>query len=248
MAKPDRVGNWVTTLPFALNNVGLDTNEIVTSSFTLPFTETIPVISQFNNTGSDPSGLRHTTDHASFVKLLASGAGLASLSFGSFDLQATDVSTGSGVSQTKVMLFRIAKFSSPSVTRIHKMRIWASDTTDFLEPQTHRVLYQTSTPWISGFEFNPIDLGNQSFWLPSSLPNNQNLFRTGRTNPVTNFGGGFTNIIGSGDADVSQWIYIALGASGTMPLGEYGDIKDGPEGFKIRVTYDVDNLGQIFTD
>lgn len=248
MAKPDRVGNWVTTLPFALNNIGLGTNEIVTGSFTLPFTDTTPVIAEFDSTKSNPSGWRHRTEHPSFVKILASGRGLASLSFKSFDLQATDISTGSGVSQTKVLLFRIAKFSSPGITRVHKMRVWAFDTTDFLEPQTHRVLYKPSTPWISGFVFEPGDLGNEDFWMDTSIPDNQNLFRTGRIEPKDNFGAGFTNIIGSGDADVSQWVYIALGASGTMPLGEYGDTKDGPEGFTIRVTYDVDNLGLVFGD
>lgn len=248
MAKPIRVGNWVATLPFALNNTGLDTNEVVTGAFTLPFTETVPVISEFNNIASDPSGSRHNVSSPSFVKLLASGGGVASLSFKSFDLQATDISTGSGVSQTKVLLFRIAKFSSPGITRIHKMRIWASDTTDFLEPQTHKVLYKTSTPWTSGFTFEPFDLGNQDFWMDTSIPDNQNLFRTGRIDPKDNFGAGFTNIVGSGDSDVSQWVYIALGASGTMPLGEYGDTKDGPEGFKVRVTYDVDNLGEVFGD
>lgn len=248
MAKPDRVGNWVTTLPFALNNVGLDTNEIVTGAFTLPFTDTVPVLAEFDSTKDNPSGWRHRKEHPTFVKLLASGIGLATLDFKSFDLQATDISAGSGVSQTKVMLFRIAKFSSPGITRVHKMRIWAFDTTDFLEPQTHRVLYMTSTPWISGFTFVPDDLGNEFFHLPTSLPENQNLFRTGRIDLKDNFTGEFTNIVGSGDVDVSQWIYIALGASGTMPLGEYGDTKDGPEGFKIRVTYDVDNLAQIFGD
>ncbi len=248
MAKPTRAGNWVATLPFALNNAGLNTNENITGSFTLPFNETVPVLAEFNSVAADPSGSRHTVEHPSFVKILASGVGVASLAFQSFDLQSTDISIGSGVSQTKLMLFRISKFISPGVQRVHKMRVWAFDTTDFLEPQTHKVLFKVSTPYTSGFMFKAEDLGDTSFHLPTSLPENQNLFRTGRTDLANNFGAGFTNIVGSGDMDVSQWMYIALAASGTMPFGEYGNTKDGPEGFKIRVTYDVDNLAQIFGD
>lgn len=245
MALSKRTGNWVTTLPFSLNVAGLSVNEAESPSFALPFTETVPVIAEFQPGGVDPSGWRHRVEHPSFVRVLASGAGDATLAFDSFDLQATDISPGSGVSQTKVMLFRIAKFTSPGVTRVHNMKIWASDTTDFLEPQTHKVLWVASTPWNSGFSFEASDLGNQDYWMPTSLPERQNLFRTGRTQPPGVPGAPYLTITGSGDADVSQWIYMALGASGTMPLGEYGDTKDGPEGFKIRVTYNVDNLNRF---
>jgi hypothetical protein len=71
--------------------------------------------------------------------------------------------------------------------------------------------------------------------MPPSVPVQQNLFRIN----------GARTILGSGDNSVSEWIYIALGASGVMPLGEYGDVTDGPNGFNIRVTYDIDNLGQV---
>ena len=247
MALPKRVGNWNTTLPFSINNTGLAISRAESVTFPLPFTETVPVLAEFQTAGINPSGWRHRVEHPSFIRILASGAGVASLDFESFDMQGTDISKGSGVSQTKTMLFRISKVTSPGTTRVHNMKIWASDTTDFLEPQTHKVLFTTSTPWTSGFKFVAGDLGNQDYWMPTSLPENQNLFRTGREKPADVLGAGFKTIVGSGDADVSQWIYIALGASGTMPLGEYGDTKDGPDGFKIRVTYNVDNL-QRFHD
>lgn len=245
MALPNRVSTWTTTLPFSLNNTGISVNSAESKNFQLPFTDTVPVIAEFQPGGVDPSGWRHRVEHPSFVRILASGAGSASLSFDSFDLQTTDISTGSGVSKTKVMLFRISKFTSPGVTRVHNMKIWASDTTDFLEPQTHKVLWIASTPWTSGFSFVPGDLGNRDYWMPTSLPEKQNLFRTGRTQPDGVLGAPYLTITGSGDADVSQWIYMAVGASGTMPLGEYGDTKDGPDGFKIRITYNVDNLNRF---
>lgn len=235
MATPRRYSQWQVTLPFALNAdfyaVGAESKFFVT-----PTTTAIPVLAEFSPVGFDPSGWRHLTFHPTFVKILASGIGGASLAFRSFDLQATDISIGSGVSRTKAFLFRIAQFTSPGFTRVHKMRIWASDTSDFLMPETFRILYRTSSPWMSGFEFVPGDMGNKNYWLPTSLPEEQNLRRTD---------GAFT-IHGSGDADVSQWVYMALAASGTMPLGEYGDTIDGVSGFLIRVTYNIDNLFPLF--
>lgn len=247
----NRIGNWVQTMPFSLNASKFTSeSNTVSTQVVLPFTESVAVLSQWKTLGADPSGSRHLTTHPSFTRVLASGAGsqVASLDFDSFDLQATDISIGSGVSRTKVMLFRIDKFTSPGITRVHNMKLWASDLSDFLEPQTHRLLYRVSTPWPSGFVFSAGDMGNTDYWMPNSLPERQNLFRTGRTEDKDVFGAGFTNIVGSGDSDVSQWISIALAASGTMPLGEYGDLKDGPEGFSIRVTYNIDNLGERFGD
>lgn len=244
MAKPVRVGTWTQTFPLSLNNIRFGSGPTESAQFILPFTETVAVLSEWRTQGTDPSGLRHQTSHPSFQRILASGAGfaVASLDFESFDLQSTDISAGSGVSQTKVMQFRISKFTSPAVTRAHNMKIWAPDTTDFLEPQTHRILYKTSTAWTSGFLFVAGDLGNKDFHLPTSLPDKQNLFRTGRVGDQDVLGENFRTIIGSGDSDVSQWIYLALGASGIIPIGEYGNTKDGPEGFVLRVTYNVDNL------
>jgi hypothetical protein len=251
MAAGSRVGNWVTTMPLSLNGSKFSSVEnVVSPEITLPRTETVAVLTEWRTRGSDPSGWRHRTEHPSFQRVIASGVGSqpASLSFDAFDLQATEIGTGSGVSQTKVMLFRIAKFTSPGITRVHNMKIWASDTSDFLEPETHKILFRVSTEWPSGFLFAADDLGNTNYWMPTSLPATQNLFKTGRIQDAGVLGGGFQTIVGSGDADVSQWISLALGASGTMPLGEYGNTKDGPEGFNIRVTYNVDNLAERFPD
>jgi len=248
MAKPTRVGKWVETFPFAINNLSFGGGPTESPEFTLPFTETVAVLSEWRTTGVDPSGWRHRTEHPSFQAILASGVGnqVASLDFRAFDLQSTDISIGSGVSQTKVMQFRISRFTSPGKSRVHNMKIWAPDTSDFLEPQTHRLLYLPSTPWTSGFFFVTGDIGNKDFHMDTSLPERQNLFRTGRVGSKDVLGEGFRTITGSGDNDVSQWVYIALSASGTTPLGEYGDTKDGPEGFNLRVTYNVDNLTRFF--
>ena len=115
MTLPRRVGTWTKTLPFSINHDGLPVHADQTESFPLPFTTTVPMITEFNPFGADPSGSRHLTTHPSFIKVLASGVGNATLDFRSFDLQATDISRGSGVSKTKLMLFRINAFYLASI-------------------------------------------------------------------------------------------------------------------------------------
>lgn len=221
---------WQTTLPFALNNDFYSvTSE--SESFLTGVTEAIPVLTEFGTLGADPSGWRHLTLHPTFTKILSSGNGTADLNLGAFDLQSTDISVGSGVSKTKTFLFRVAELTSPGVTRVHNMKVWASDTSDFLTPETHKILFQTSRPWLSGFAFTTSDMGNKNLWMPTALPNDQNLFRTD----------GARTIHGSGDADVSEWVYCALAASGTTPLGEYAG-----SGFRVRVTYNIDNINRFF--
>lgn len=232
-----RTSLWQQTLPFALNNDFMGTEAFETETFELPRTNVVSTLTEWWAAGQDPSGWRHRTDHPSFIRVLASGLGpqSASLDYDSFDLQSTDISVGSGVSKTKAMLFRVHSVTSPGQTRVSNMRVWASDTTDFLEPQTHRILFHPSDVWNSGFLFQAGDIGERDYWMPTSLPYEQNLFRNDQQRVI----------LGSGDADVSQWMYVALAASGTMPLGEYGDTTDGPGGFNLRVTYNVDNLGLV---
>lgn len=230
---PSRYSSWNVSLPFALNS---DYYSIPAEShfFTTPVTEAVPILSQFNTDGADPSGSRHLKTHPSFIRILASGRGYASVNFEKLDFNAADISPGSGVSKTKVFLFRICRITSPGISRVHHMKVWASDLSDFLVPYASRILYKTSTPWLSGFRFLIEDMPNKDYWMENSLPEQQNLFKTG----------GATAILGSGDADVSQWVYCALAASGIAPLGEYGGrLVDGhPSGFQIRVTYNISNV------
>ena len=234
MSTPTRYSQWQTTLPFALNN-DFYSHTLESESFITGLTTVSPVLVEFKSIGSDPSGFRHLNTHSSYVGVLASGVGKASLDYKALDLQSTDISTGSGVSKTKVFLFRIAGFSNPNITRVHNMKVWASDTTDFLTPETNKILYISSSPWLSGFAFTRDQIGDKSLWMPTSLPEFQNVFRTD----------GARTIHGSGDLDVSQWVYCALAASGTTPLGEYGS-NFIPSGFNIRVTYQFDNIFSLF--
>jgi len=236
MAQPKRYSQWQETLPFSLNDDFYGPSA-ETQNFTTPITEAVPILSEFSTIGPDPSGWRHLIFHPSFIKTLASGAGYASINFDPLDFNATDISTGSGVSKTKVILFRISEITSPGKTMINKIKFWASDLSDFITKETSKILYRPSTPWLSGFAFTKQDFANKDYWLSDTLPDAQNLFRTG----------GFRTIHGSGDMDVSEWMYICLAASGTTPLGEYGSIINGqPSGFQIRVTYNLQNRPELF--
>lgn len=224
----DRHGNWAESSSFALGHYYGDF--VVSDRFANEFVTTVPVLAEFKPSGVDPSGSRHLTNHASFENILASGHGPASFSFDDLDMQAVNISSGSGVSKTKVFLFRIASFDCAN-TRITNMKFWASSVTDFLTGNTHKVVYEKARGdnWQQDKALPVSHFGDPTKFVPESLPDSQNLYRQD--------GGG--TIHGVVDDDVSEWVYVALAASGTLPLGQYG--LTPASGFLLRVTYDVDN-------
>lgn len=228
----ERIGNWAYSRLTALNSI-VGTPATVSPTFLTPEINVKPMLIEFDVAGADPSGSRHIHNgsgvHDSFIAVRGSGNDPASLSFGDFDMNSTNVSPGSGISCTRVFLFRAEDFDCDS-TRLYNMRLWASSTSDFLIPDSFRIVFDTENVWSSGLQLPTNYFVRPAKHLPTSLPNNFNLSRTG---------GGYT-IHGSGDADVSQWIYCAVAASGTLPLGQYGATE--ASGFLLRVTYELDNL------
>jgi hypothetical protein len=224
-----RIGEWELTRPFALGNFYNEFIEAV--KFSTEFVNVTPVLSEFAVSGIDPSGSRHLTNHASFSETLASGRGQASFNYGNIDMSVTDISTGSGVSRTRVFIFRVNQFDC-STSKVHGMRIWASDTSDFLTDNTHKIIYETSRTWKQDniLPVSWIARASGSRHLSTSLPDKQNLFRQD---------GGYS-IHGSGDADVSEYVYMAVTASGTLPLGQYGST--ATSGFLVRISYNLDNI------
>jgi hypothetical protein len=149
------------------------------------------------------------------------------------DFSVADISTGSGVSYTRVFLFRVASFDYPT-TRVHNMKLWASDTDDFLTPQNAKIVWETHNTWKGNYSLPITYMLDKTKWLPTSLPVGQNLYRQD----------GKYTIHASGDADVSSWVYVGVCCSGTLPLGMYG--LTSSSGFKIRVSYDYDNITPLF--
>jgi hypothetical protein len=225
-----RRGNYEYSVPFALGQV--HTKEQVSTQFHLDRVNSTPMLVEFAVSGVDPSGSRHLITHPSFEEVLASGRGLANINFGDIDMKTVDIGPGSGISCTKVFLFRIDNFDCVT-SRVTNMRVWASDTSDFLT-NTHTIIFETSQTWQQNKQLPITDLGNANKTLPESLPIAQNLLRQD---------GGFT-IYNTNDDHVSEWVYTAVSASGSTPLGEYGGQGAGNNGsgFRIRTTYDLDNL------
>jgi len=220
-----RTGEWAYSLPFSLGNYyGVPKMSV---PFSLETINVVPVLAEFAVSGADPTGSRHLISHASFSRILASGNGDASTLFDDFDLNAMDISIGSGISNTKCMIFRIANFDCPSNSRVYNMKLWVSNTDDFLTDDW-KVIYTPSGIWEQDYSIPVRFFADRNKWLPISLPSAPNLFRAD---------GKFT-IYGTEDTDVSQFLYLAVAASGTLPLGEYGSAS----GFFIRTTYDMDNI------
>lgn len=224
-----RQGRWAYTLPFSIGNFVATPK--VGVKFRADSTTVIPVLSQFDVAGTDPSGYRHLTSHASFLQILASGQGPASPAFDDLDLNGIDIASGSGVSNTKCFIFRISEIECSANARINNMKLWVSNTDDFLTSDWKVVSVRHKT-WHRNLALPVSYLADSSKWLSTTLPSKQNLYRSD---------GGKT-IWGSGDADVSQYIYVALVASGTLPLGEYGG---STSGFFLRVSYNFDNITDL---
>jgi hypothetical protein len=191
-----------------------------------------PMICEFAVSGLDPSGSRHLQNHDSFVAVLASGTGDATVNFSSLNYNAVEVGAGSGISDTKCIVFRIDNFELDT-TRITDIKLWSPDLSDFLYPQYAKVLYEAHNTWTQNKAIDVSDLTNQDKWVPDSLPVQQNLFRSSGT--------GWT-IWDTKDEHASQYVYLALAASGNTPMGEYGSTGNDATGFRLRVTYDFDNL------
>lgn len=224
----ERRGEYEYTTVFSLNNFYGES--VVGEFFNTPFVTVVPRLVEFDIDGPNPSGFRHLTTHAAFKKIVASGANRVSMNVGPLDFGVTNISVGSGISCTRCFIFRIHEFDC-ATTRVHNMKVWASDTSDFLTPEDFRIIWDTrrGNAFPSGFQFDVSTLIDKSLHLSTSIPEAQNLRR---------HDGGVT-IHGSGDLDVSEYILMAVAASGTLPLAEYiGD----PEGFVVRVTYSVDNI------
>lgn len=228
-----RYSGWTVSQPFSLNAV--ESNWVESVGFSTTKLQVVPVVAEFTPSGEDPTGLRHVNSGSgvaqAFVQIVGSGSGIQSLSFPSFDLNSANIGSGSGITCTHCVVFRIADFEC-STTRVSNVKVWHSDFSDFLCPETSTVLFRAFDTWVSGFQFFAREINTESFRLPRSLPNLPNVLRQD----------GKTTFYQTDDDHVSQFLYFALAASGTTPLGEYGGTQDGNTGFGIRFTYDIDNL------
>ena len=221
----ERVGLWREALPFSL---GLkDGGPTVSRTFSFPRMLIYPELNAWDLTKSEPSGYRHSQTHEAFMGIVGSGAGVLNNNIMTpFDFNDIDVSTGSGVSDTRCMTFRVAKQDCWQ-TRVTHMKVWVSNDDDFLV-KDYKVGYIHSRDWQPDKEFSWEDCFEHA--LDNTLPDLQNLNRQD----------GKLVIHASGDRDVSEYMYLAVAASGTCLPSEYGGRYS--RGFRIRVSYSLDNI------
>jgi hypothetical protein len=225
-----RYSDWVESRTFSLNVAdGTYENSV---DFMTEKISIIPMICQFAPSGTDPSGSRHLQTHSSFVRVIASGEGAATINLYPLDYGGINIGPGSGIGGTKCIIFRIDSFECDT-SRVLNMRFWHKDYSDFLYPQYAKVLYEISNDWTQNKAITIADFTDKTKWVPESLPEIQNLFRAS---------GNGLSIYGTNDDQVSQYIYLALASSGTTPLGEYGNISSAASGFNFCITYDYDNI------
>jgi len=222
-----RVGLWRESTAFAL--AIRDSNGFKTKMFELPQVAIVPEFYAWDLTKSDPTGSRHLMTHESYMGCVGSGMGdLHTGIMTPFDFNDVDISVGSGVSDTRCMTLRVASQDCWQ-TRITHMKMWVSDDSDFLI-KDYKVGYIHSSGWLPNTIFTWNDCINNA--LETTVPTFQNLKRQDES----------LVIHASGDRDVSEFMYFAVAASGTVLPGEYGGIHSINKGFRIRCSYSLDNI------
>jgi hypothetical protein len=215
-------------MPFALRHE--DGPAFETRSFALPRVYITPELYAWNLGLSDPVGYRDVQTHESFLGVFGSGMGSLADNVVPFDFNDVDVSTGSGVSDVRCATMRVAQQDCWQ-TRITHMRVWVSDDSDFLV-KDYKIGYIHSQTWQPNLSFSWEDCFDNQ--LSKTLPDLQNLYRQD----------GALTIHASGDADVSEYLYMAVAASGTVIPAEYGGTYT--RGFRVRITYSLDNIYSLF--
>ena len=169
--------------------------------------------------GADPSGVRHTTSgfHPAFIKILDVGGG-SGVDFG--------IVTQGTPSSPRAITFR----SDDVGKKLHNMRIWASDLGTFdgiigYEPTLH-----INSKWLPN-----LILPSGSGVVGRSLGAASSILRS---DGLTSISGSIVDTASqSGEADISQYVYLALDSSSDMTVGSYG-----PANFTFMVTYDTESV------
>jgi hypothetical protein len=170
---------------------------------------------------ADPSGARHlkTGDasvHAAFTKSLGTAAN-QHLDFGINDI------TTSGVnSATKVVLAHMDS-SGDLTTQLFNMKFWLASVSSF-EGTVRYNMFKSSYVASSGWKPVYVLQNNSLEQVQTVLPSSGNILRQN----------GVATITGSGDAQVTEWVYLSVYTDRNEPVG----LKGGPglNTFRYRLT------------
>lgn len=170
---------------------------------------------------ADPSGARHlkTGDasvHAAFVKQLGTSAS-QHLDFG-----INDISTSGINSSTKVVLAHMDS-SGDLTTQLFNMKFWLPSTTSFRGTVRYN-MFKSSYVASSGWKPAYVLQNNSLEQVPTVLPSSGNILRQN----------GASTITGSGDSQVTEWVYLSVYTGRDESVG----LKGGPglNTFRYRLT------------
>jgi hypothetical protein len=159
----------------------------------------------------DPSGSRH---------LVAGGQELDTSITGCLDFGNANTTTVGATSDTTMAIFRVDALNDAS--GVYNLRFFLNSTTAF-GVGNFRFLHRIATHYQgAGFELSLADLD-----VPLAAPL-QNVISTTPSSQPT-----LSGII---DADVSQYIYLAVWVDADVPFGTYGGCANGS--FRYRMLYD----------
>lgn len=178
-----------------------------------------------NNELADPVGTRHLVSGAfAFDKVIGLGCDKA-LTFNGLRLNLAngDAFVGSNIAVVNFCFPNFNDLIASGYSSISNMTLWLPNGSGtVLDVPGAHLQFQTSGTWVPYLSF-PSGAG-QPFL--STLPSQFNVRRID----------GNPNILGFGDTNVSEWIYIRLFLDASFPVGTYGPCGSGL--FRIRLTYD----------
>jgi len=172
------------------------------------------VFRQFAVSGADPSGYRAQDTHASFTKIVNTTVG-NELDFGQNDITLSGVN-----SATKVVCGHMDS-SGDLTTQLFNLRFWLSSVNAFTNG-TVRFNQQRSSGWLQD---NTV-INDSAEQTPTSLPSSGNILRQDGSGIIT----------GSGDTEVTEWIYLSVYTGNDMGVGLKGG--GGRNSFRYRLSAD----------
>lgn len=170
--------------------------------------------SEFDPTKADPSGSRHLTNHAAYVKQLGTTAGQY-LSFADIN-----VSSGKQTTLTKAVV-GMADSMGDATSGIYNMKFWVGSSSDW-GGGTYSWNGLSSGTWIQNITLND----TSGYTLSNSLPNSQNWWRQDHHDAITASGS---------DDQVTEYMYLSITIDTNVTPSVYGGSSGG---FKYRMTYD----------
>ena len=168
---------------------------------------------QFAVSGADPAGSRGQNTHPSFIKELGVGAN-EQLDFGSNDI------TISGINSATRVVSAHMDASGDLTTQLFNMKFWLPSVSAFNGNVRFNML--TSSGWLQ----DEVVQNNSTQQVPTALPTSGNILRQDASSIIT----------GSGDAEVTEWVYLSVFTDTDETPGLKGGA--GQNTFRYRLTVD----------